>query len=334
MKLLIVTNNPARATFRQRIATYLDTLRANDIHCEVAVLPAGLLARRQLLKRAADFDGLFLHKKGLNVFDAFCLRKYARKIIYNFDDAVMYSDKKPDRHSRSHFVPFRRTVRLADMVVVGSEYLAQHARKFNADVKVLPIGLKVSDYMVDSAPKNDDKIRLLWIGSKSTLHYLAQIKPVLENVGSRYNNVILRIVGDEFLDLENMHVEKRVWAVHSRGLDLASSDIGLAPLPDNRFTQGKCSFKVLEYASAGLPVVASPVGTNSVHVRDAVTGFLAADSQAWTDRITQLIEDPQLRRQMGQAGQSHAQNFDVSVIGRKLVDLIRNCLQNPVLLQD
>ncbi|MHC4629171.1 MAG: hypothetical protein ACYTDV_19505, partial [Planctomycetota bacterium] len=66
MKLLVVTNNPDRASFKQRIEIYLDILRAGGIDCEVAKLPAGSLARLRLFKRAADFDGVFLHKKGLN----------------------------------------------------------------------------------------------------------------------------------------------------------------------------------------------------------------------------------------------------------------------------
>ncbi len=328
MKLLIVTNNSQRASFRQRIGIYLDTLQANDIDCEVAQLPSGTLARRKLFKKAADFEGVFLHKKKLNFIDAFWLHKYSRKIIYNFDDAIMYSDKNPEHYSRSHFIPFRRSVKLADMVITGSSYLAEHAQRFNPNVEVLPIGLKVSDYMPDCPAKVDDKVDLVWIGSSSTLKYLAEIKPALEEIGSRFNNVILRIVCDDFFDLQNMPVEKRLWSKDTRGIDLATSDIGLAPLPDNRFTRGKCSFKVLEYSAAGLPVIASPIGTNREYVKNGTTGFLAKDNRQWVERITQLIENPHLRKRLGKEGRAFAQKFDVGVIGKQLVKLITECLQD------
>jgi len=328
MKLLVITNNPNRASFRQRIGVYLDILRDNDIHCEVFKLPSHFLARLKFFRRAAGFDGVFLHKKKLNLFDAIWIRRYSQKLIYNFDDAIMYSDKIPDRNSPSNFIPFRRTVRLADMVITGSEYLAEHARKFNLNVNVLPIGLRVSDYKLDCPAKSDNKIRLVWIGSKSTLEYLAEIKPALEKIGSRFNNVVLRIVCDDFFDLQKMPVEKRLWSKNTRGTDLATSDIGLAPLPYNRFTRGKCSFKVLEYSSAGLPVVASPVGTNTKYVKNGVTGFLVADTRQWIDRITELIGSPNLRKRMGQQGQAYAQQFDVSVIGKQLTALISKCLQD------
>lgn len=327
MKVLIITNNPNRASFRQRIGAYLDILRANGITCEVAKLPPGLVARRRLFKRAADVDGVLLHKKLLNPLDAAWLHRYSRKIIYNFDDAVMYDDKRPERNSRSHFVPFRRSVRLAHLVIVGNSYLAEHAQRLNSNVKILPIGLKVGDYKLHCPPKDDDKIRLVWIGSETTLPYLAQIKPALEQIGLRFDNVVLRIICDDFFDLQNIEVEKRLWSEESRAASLATSDIGLAPLPDNRFTRGKCSFKVLEYGVARLPVIASPVGTNLDYVLDGVTGLFARNIQEWITRITQLVKDPQLRKKMGQAGSKQAKKFDVSIIGRQFVELVFNCLQ-------
>lgn len=326
MKLLIITNNPHRASFRQRMGVYLDILRTKGIECEVALLPARFSARHKLFKRAADFDGVFLHKKGLNVFDALFLRKYSRKIIYNFDDAVMYSDKNPERYSRSHFVSFRRSVRLADMVITGSRYLAEHARRFNSNVEVLPIGLKVSDYRPDCPAKDDNKIRMVWIGSRSTLGYLEEIAPAIEEIAAHYDQVVLRIICDNFPELNKVPIEKRLWSMDTRGIDLATCDIGLAPLPDNRFTQGKCSFKVLEYSAAGLPVIASPVGTNSEYVKDGVTGFLAAGAREWIDRMTQLVQSPELRRTMGREGQTYAEIFDISVIGKQLGTLIMRCL--------
>jgi len=331
MKLLIVTNNPHRASFKQRIEVYLDTLQVNGIACEVAKLPSGSYSRRKLFKRAKEFDGVFLHKKVVNPIDAFWLRKYSKKIIYNFDDAVMYSDKRPDRNSRSHFIPFRRSVKLADMVIVGNSYLAEHAQRFNSNVKILPIGLKVSDYKLDCPPKDDGKIRLVWIGSKSTLNYLVEMKPTFEEIGVRFKNVILKIICDEFFDLQNMPVEKQLWSKDTRSIDLATSDIGLAPLPDNRFTRGKCTFKVLEYSSAGLPVVASPVGTNNEHILDGDTGLFANNTKQWVENISKLIKEPALRKKMGKQGRAHAEKFDVSMIGKQLAELITQCLQKPVL---
>ena len=331
MKLLVLTNNPKRASFRQRIEVYLDTLRTNDIDCEVAKLPRSSLARRMLFKRAGQFDGVFLQKKCLNLRDAAWLRQYSKKIIYDLDDAIMYSPKKPDSDRSSHFRLFRRTAKLADMVIAGNSYLAEHAQRFNTNVKILPTGLDTKAYKVKTKPKIDGKIRLVWIGSKSTLCYLTEIKPALEEIGSRLDNVVLRIICDDFFDLQNMKVEKHWWSLEKQAVDLATSDIGLAPLPDNRFTKGKCGFKILQYEAANLPIVTSPVGVNAKYVRNGVTGYHALNIPQWVDRITELIDNIKLRKQMADAGRAQAERFDTSIIGKNLCSLITECIQGSAI---
>jgi len=326
MKLFVLTNNPERPSFRQRIGVYLDTLRANGINCDVAKLPSGELARRRLFRRAKVFDGVLLQKKGLNPLDAMWLRKYSKKIIYDFDDAVMYSDKHPDRLSRKRHKSFQRTVKLSDMVIAGNSYLAKHALKFNSSVEIIPTGLGTNACKLQAHPKKNDTIYLVWIGSRSTLKYLAEIKPALEEIGSNFDNVVLRIISTHFLDLQMMDVEKCLWSEQTQDSDLIMSDIGLAPLPDNLFTRGKCGHKILEYAAAGLPVVASPVGVNSEYVREGVNGFLAGNCSEWIDKISRLVRDPQLREQMGRTGRTNVERFDFKVLGKQLINLVKGCL--------
>jgi len=190
----------------------------------------------------------------------------------------------------------------------------------------IPTDIKA--YRAQTKAKNDDKIRLVWIGSKSTLKYLAEIKPALEEIGSRFDNAILRIICDDFFDLQNMEVEKHQWHKDTEVVNLINSDIGLAPLPDDRFTRGKCGFKILQYAAAKLPVVASPVGVNAEYVCNGVTGFHAINASQWIDKISKLIENAELRKRMGQEGQANMKNYDIDVIGKRLLDLIVRALQN------
>jgi len=328
MNLLVVTNNPTNASFRQRIEAHLVTLHENGIDCEVAKLPPGFLQRRKLFKRTDAFDGIFLHRKILNLRDAFWLRRYSRKIIYDFDDAVMYSAKKPVSRCMSRQRRFRRSVELADLVIAGNPYLAEHARKFNSRVKVLPTGLNTKAYTAETKPENDGKIRLVWIGSKSTLRYLTQIKPALEEIGTCFNNTILKIICNNFIDLQNMSVEKHQWHKNSEALDLITCDIGLAPLADDRFTRGKCGYKILQYQAAGLAVVASPVGVNAEYVQDGITGFHAVDIPQWIDKISELIKNAELRKKMGQEGNIHVQRFDSNILAKQLVNMIKECLKN------
>ena len=331
MKLLILTYNLERPSFRQRVELHLSTLRNAGIDCEVCLHPRGNFARWKVLKRCSDFDAVLLQKKTLNFLDAFLLRRYARKVIFDFDDAIMYSADEPDKECspRKYSRPFERTVKLSDLVIAGNSYLARLAERFNLNVEVVPTGLDVSGYELDSGPEKDGKIRLVWIGSQATLKYLKRITPALEIIGKRFDNVVLRIVCDSFFDLKNVQVEKRRWSLETQAADLVGSDIGLSPLEDDRFTRGKCGFKILQYAASGLPVIASPAGVNSDYVKPGTTGLLAGSTAEWVDALTQLIEKPALRKSMGENNLSFVKDFNADVVGRKLAELIKKVCSRP-----
>jgi len=326
MNLLILTSNPERASYRQRIEAYLPAMREAGIEPVVKLIPKSILARRKLLASSSKYDGALLLKKGLGVFAARLLRKSARRIIFNYDDAVWLSPKRPERYSRTHSVPWSRSVSIADMVIVGSKYLAEAGRRFNDNVRILPIGVRVKDYAWHGPRKQDGRVRLVWIGSESTVGYLGGIIAALEELGRKYPNLVVREICDTFIDVPGVTVEKFRWEADKRGQYLHDCDIGLAPLPDDPFTRGKCSFKVLEYAASGLPTVASPVGTNGEHIVDNVTGFLARSQEEWVAHISRLVEDSELRGRMGAAGREHAASHDTAVIGARLCTLIKEVL--------
>ncbi len=323
MNVLFLSNNPKRASFKQRFAVYFDILKQNGIDVTVVQNKSGFLGKNKFFKAMSDYDCVILHKKGLNPIDAFLLRRYSKKIIYNYDDAVMFKDSNPDKYSASHYLPFKRSVKVCDIVLTGSQYLADFARELGAEVKVLPLGLETDKYYIPDVKKDDCNIRLVWIGSEATLRYLEQIKEVLELLGKKYDNLKLRIIGDTFFDLENMEVEKYKWQMDKRAQYLCECDIGLAPLPNDRFSNGKCSFKVLEYGAAKLPVVASPVGTNPSHLIDTKTGFLAETSEEWNISLSKLIENKAMRDEMGEAGYNVAQEHSIEKIGAKLASFIK-----------
>jgi glycosyltransferase involved in cell wall biosynthesis len=325
MRFLILSHNPDRASFRQRIGDYLPQLEAQNITCTVERFPVGYFARWRLFKSAGQFDAVLLHKKTLNIWDAQILRKHARKIIYDFDDAIMASPHKPDSRHSSHFRLFARTAALADGIIAGNSYLADQAKPFCKNVHILPTGLDTKKY--DIPPRSDNKIRLVWIGSKSTLNYLQTLAPVLEQVGEKYPNVILRIICDTFFDLSKMHVEQCPWSLQTEAKDLAACDIGLCPLPDDNFTRGKCGFKILQYFAVGLPAIASPVGFNNDIVQPDKTGILADTQEKWLVALKRLLDNQAQRQQMGRTAKEFARQFDQERIGQKFCNLILHSLQ-------
>ena len=327
MKLLIISNNPSRASFRLRIGDHLDFLQQRGISCTVCALPKGAVARWRLFKSSRAYDAVLLLRKCLNFRDAMVLGHYRPKLIFDFDDAIMYSPSRPQSDNTSHYRLFARTAKMMDVMIAGNEYLADHARRYCGRVLVLPTGLDVSAYQVCRPDKAPDTIRLVWIGSQSTLKYLAQLKPVFEHIGKRRRDVVLRIIADAFFDLEHMPVERCRWSLTTQALDLAACDIGLAPLPDNRFTRGKCGFKVLQYFAAGLPVVASPVGVNATFVNDSKAGLLASTSDEWIAAIEHMICDIDIYRQRGQNGRQYVKTIDRRINSEQFYHIIKTTIE-------
>jgi glycosyltransferase involved in cell wall biosynthesis len=61
------------------------------------------------------------------------------------------------------------------------------------------------------------------------------------------------------------------------------------PLPDTAYTRGKCSYKLLQYAAAGLPAVGSPVGANR-EVLSRTSGHAASGTDEWVSAIESILD--------------------------------------------
>lgn len=79
-------------------------------------------------------------------------------------------------------------------------------------------------------------------------------------------------------------------------------DIGIMPLPEDNWAKGKCGLKGLQYMALGIPTIMSPVGVNSYIIHDGKNGMLAGSVDEWVEKLSLLIEEEELRKQMGKAG--------------------------------
>ncbi len=325
-RLAILTRKRDGAPFRQRIAPYLEPLEARGIRCAVHELPSGVLARRRVCRDAARADAVLLHRKTLTAAEAWWLGEV--RLIYDVDDAVMVQARRPDVAHTGRLRRWRRTVARADLVLAGNPLLAEQAREGGArQVEVVPTGLDTTRY----APKTDyaagDAVRLVWIGSRSTLKQLAALRPTLEALGADRPDLVLRIIADASLDLARLPVEAVPWARETEAAHLAEADIGIAPLPDTAYTRGKCGFKVLQSMAAGLPVVASPVGVQAAYVRHDESGLVAEDTAAWLAAVERLAADAALRARLGRAGRKRVEReFDVSVLAPRVCAAVAGAL--------
>jgi D-inositol-3-phosphate glycosyltransferase len=84
----------------------------------------------------------------------------------------------------------------------------------------------------------------------------------------------------------------------------------------------------LEAMACGTPVVASQVGGLAFLVKNGVTGYTvpAGDPEELCHRLTDLIDDPDLRRKMGEQAAAFAQDYSWDVITEKIIKLYEEVL--------
>jgi D-inositol-3-phosphate glycosyltransferase len=77
----------------------------------------------------------------------------------------------------------------------------------------------------------------------------------------------------------------------------------------------------LEAMACGTPVVASQVGGLAFLVQDGVTGYTvpSTDVEALADRLTKLIEDPDLRTRLGDQAAALAQEYSWDIIAENIL---------------
>jgi glycosyltransferase involved in cell wall biosynthesis len=96
------------------------------------------------------------------------------------------------------------------------------------------------------------------------------------------------------------------------------------PLSDDPWSKGKCGLKIIQYLSVGVPVVCTPVGINSDIVRDGENGFWATSHQEWVDRLSTLIQNPELRYQMGLKGiEAVEKEYSLAVASEKFFQVLQ-----------
>ena len=313
-------------SFRHRLAPVMPALQRLGWRSETVVLPRGryltrILSQRSLLRRSAI---LVLAKIKLSPFEAWLLRRIAKTIVFDYDDAIYYRrprwpGQEPDR-SWWRRTKFAATCRITDLVLAGNSILADHASPFADRVAVLPTPVDAESYP-PVAPASRNGRTLVWIGLPENLPYLELARPALTALVREYPDLRLRIVSSDFPRWPEIPMERVTWSEKTEVQALSTADIGLMPLTDDDWTRGKCAFKLLQYMAASLPCVASPVGVNREIVLEGKTGFLASTPDQWTDSLRLLLDSPSLRAELGEHGRRRVlADYDQRILASRVAD--------------
>lgn len=277
----------------------------------------GFVRRCALLTTLYKYDLVMIHREaspiGPPIFEWWISRVAKKKVVYDFDDAIwLYNSSNPIIKTLKNPLKTRRLCAWADLVFAGNQYLANFAGKQSENVVVMPttIDTDLKHNQTKNHHNNAQKSDLCigWTGSHSTLKYLKHIEGVLSSIQDDYG-VNIKIIADRAPNNLSFDFDFCSWNKESEIEDLLEFDIGLMPLPEESWAEGKCGFKALQYQSLGIPCVVSPVGANKNIVLPEKTGKWATTEKEWVAHITELIESPSLRQEMGSDGRKHVEEL-------------------------
>lgn len=301
------------ASTRVRLLDWLDHLGAHaEIHSyrgtssnrpvDVARDPLGIARAEAALRRLDVSDAIVLLSREASPFSRGGLEegllRRASRGVFDLDDAIYLPVSGP----RRLFDPAGKAARIAvaaDVVIAGNDVLATWASAHNRDVRVIPSCIEPDDYAMKASWAIGEKPRLVWLGSPSTEQYLVPLLPALAELNARLGarlTIISGPAGNPALAAVDGMVDRVAWSPESTSTEVARADVAIAPLTDSPWSRGKCAYKLLQYAAAGLPIVGSPVGANSLAL-ERFDGLAVTDHADWLEAIEGLVQEPVNRRQ-------------------------------------
>jgi glycosyltransferase involved in cell wall biosynthesis len=299
-----------------RIHQYFPYLERQGFKIKLLTTKANPL---ELLKSIQQSDITYIQRVLLNPLKLSLFRRLSKRMVYDFDDAVMYGSRGSSSTRRSRF---EGMIRASDVVFCGNHFLLEEAKKFKTEgIHYIPTVVNTDEYPVKS---HEDKKPFVvgWMGSSSTLRYLADVKELLLFIADQ-EGMCCKIVADKPLDVKNKGVLFEKWNKNREKEVLLDFDTGIMPVKDDIWSLGKCGLKLIQYMAAGLPSIAHPIGVAKEIIIDGVNGFLRNDTGGWKGAIEALSRDVILRKNMGEASRTIAEEkYSLKVWGPKVAEIV------------
>jgi hypothetical protein len=241
------------------------------------------------------------------------------KLVYESDDNVSDADTNLPHWQTPRMVnTTTECARLADLVTVSTEPLAERLRRVNDNVLVIPN--YVHEDLLRFERPHRDKTTICWAGGATHLQDLAMVQQPLNGVLDT-TDADIHFIGEDFRSLFGHRgrftpFHQSVWSYYGN----IDGDLAIIPLRETEFNRARSYIKALEYAALGIPVVASNIEPYRDFVVDGVTGYLANTEAQWSMRVAELVRDPQMCGEMGLKAKELARGYTIQQHWPKWVD--------------
>lgn len=233
-------------------------------------------------------------------------------------------------------VPLYRAAMLAcDACITSTASLADVMRSAGvATVHIVENALdgetiRVAEEINVSPKKADGLIRIVY-GSGSASHDtdFRQAAPAILNLLRARYDVRLTIIGSlnlpEAFSAFDTQIERLPPSDYATYMKrLGNCHVNIAPLEPSVFNDAKSNIKYLEAAILKLPSICSSTAEFARTIEHGQTGFLASTPAEWEEALFRLVEDAELRRQIGQKAHDHvAAHYTPETMARERVEPI------------
>ena len=288
------------------------------------------LARRwlTLLREAPRYDVVHLQYEALPYLPFAFERGLFRstRVVVDFDDAfhVGYAQHRIPAVRSLLGDKIQRVVRASRHVIVANRTLAEWAEPLNRRVSLIPNAIDLGHYPAGPRPASADGVpTIVWIGTPVTAPYLRLVEEPLRALRAR-RPFRLKVIGAPDFRMEGIDVVAKPWSEATEAEELASSDVGIMPLPDDDWARGKSALKLLQYMAAGIAAMGSAVGANCEVVAHGENGLLARSPAEWTEGLARLLDDPGARARMAAAGRASVEeHHSLQALAPRFVQVIR-----------
>ncbi len=297
-----------------RIQQYFPYLEKSGFDVSHLTTKAGIPVLIRALRHA---DVVYVQRLLPDLVKRYLLRTFGKKIIFDFDDAIMYGTRKESSTRKRRF---RSMVRLSDAVFCGNAFLLSEAKKHKREnVFYVPTVVNTADYPVKDHLFAGPSV-VGWIGSASTLRYLSDLAPLF---ASPPPDTIFKIVADKSPATMGARTVFEKWSGEKEKQVLLSFDVGIMPVRDDIWSRGKCGLKLIQYCASGLPSVSHPFGVSREIIEEGQNGFLGQHIEEWREAIGRLKNDVALRKRMGRRARAIAEEkYSLKVWGPRVAGMI------------
>jgi glycosyltransferase involved in cell wall biosynthesis len=306
LRLLAITREADDPATRYRLGLHEPGLRRLGVNVTRMIWPKSHAIRSTIIDRAGDYDAVVLFRCLMPIGQLRRLRRRARWLAFDFDDHPTRRDSAQGHPwlLLDKVIQFAGMCQSVDALTPGNSYLAELAKFYRPSgrVDVVPTTVDLSLYPPPSPPLPGWRLVIGWIGQGATFPYVQQLAPAFAALPRHDKEVILRLVGTgQTMTIPGLNVEAVRWSPAEEINLLQSFTIGLAPLPDDPWTRGKCGLRLLQYLAAGVPAIASPVGVQA-EIISRGAALSAKTHEEWATAIVDLSNDPDRRSSMIQLG--------------------------------